>query len=799
MISSNINCTGCSACYSICPQQAISMISDNEGFLVPKINTKKCSECGKCDAVCPLNHQNTEKMPIAVYAAKHSNEETRLFSSSGGMFSAFAEKMIAENGVVFGAKFDENMEVIHSFTETIEGLADFRGSKYVQSNIGNSYIDAKRFLDSGRQVLFTGTPCQIAGLKSFLQKDYKNLLTIDLICYGVPSPLIWKRYLESILEKYKDSVPDLKITRAFFRGKKESWEKYNFSLYASSEYLNREFEIAYDLPRNNKFLQCFFNRTAHRNSCFSCQFKSLKSESDITVGDFWGIKDVLPDFYDQNGVSAVLVNSEKGKFFFEQISDIKSIITTYDSAIKNNTMIEHSASEPIERKVFFDKINKKNEFKSIKYENPISHKIGILTNVIGDNYGGVLQAYALMEELNLLNQKPIFIRRTYQPIKKQKIPVKIQIRALLRQIVKKYLFMHGDSWAYLSFKRMSINSKLNSKLNFYNKKIMLRYFNSFIKENIYPQTKFCVSTHNLKAQTKDLDIIVVGSDQVWRPEYTPTPYKDIYDNFCDFLGDSDIKRFSYAASFGTDDWRYTIEEATKCRDLLKKFIAVSVRESNGVQMCTKYFNRQATHVLDPTMLLTKDFYEQKFVKNIKNSTGAFIFNYILDQSYEKTEILEHLSKTLNKKYESIIWSEFMKTKQSLPSIETWLTNYSNSDFVFTDSFHGTVFSIIFNKPFIVFMNKDRGNARFTSLLETFNLTDRLIISATELTEEKITAPIDWKKVNTILELEREKSLNFLTNTLAEIEPINHVKRPRYSLKRFVGKVLKRIIRGNNNA
>ena len=203
MIKPDINCTGCGACYSACPQQAISMVSDGEGFLVPKTNPQKCSECGKCDVACPLNHKNPEKKPIAVYAAKHSNEETRLFSSSGGMFSAFAEKIIAENGVVFGAKFNENMEVVHSFTETIEGLADFRGSKYVQSNIGNSYIDAKRFLDSGRLVLFTGTPCQIAGLKSFLQKDYENLLTVDLICHGVPSPLIWKQYLESVLEKYR--------------------------------------------------------------------------------------------------------------------------------------------------------------------------------------------------------------------------------------------------------------------------------------------------------------------------------------------------------------------------------------------------------------------------------------------------------------------------------------------------------------------------------------------------------------------------------------------------------------------
>lgn len=418
-------------------------------------------------------------------------------------------------------------------------------------------------------------------------------------------------------------------------------------------------------------------------------------------------------------------------------------------------------------------------------------KVGILTLPLHNNYGGILQAYALMNIVKKFGYQPILIKRaTPHTNKKRAITLRTYVRALFRQFIKKYVFFQGDSWAYLSAKRM----EYTYELDYIARKTIVRYLEPFIQENISPQTKPCMNSEDLKKHTKNCDGIIVGSDQVWRMEYSP----NIYNNFCDFLGDSNIKRFSYAASFGTDDWRYTEEQTFKCRDLLKKFIAVSVRELNGVRMCDKYFNRRATHVLDPTMLLTRDFYEQKFVENkSENSTNGLIFSYTLDATDEKTEILEHLSKTLNKTSESIVYSEYLREKQSLPSIETWLSNFSKADFIFTDSFHGCVFSIIFNKPFITFMNKNRGNARFTSLLEMFNLKDRLVTSATELTEEKILAPIDWNKVNTILELEREKSLNFLKNSLAEIVPADPVKRPKYSLKRFIGKIVKKI-RGSNN-
>ena len=193
-------CTGCAACYSICPVRCISMQEDSEGFLYPVVEKDKCTSCKKCETVCPAIVQRNERKPLYVYAAKNLNEEIRRQSSSGGIFTLIAESIIQEGGVVFGARFNENWEVVHDYTETIEGLAAFRGSKYVQSRIGNTYLSAKDFLLAGRKVLFSGTPCQIAGLKAFLQDDYDNLLTVDLVCHGVPSPLVWKRYLDETIK-----------------------------------------------------------------------------------------------------------------------------------------------------------------------------------------------------------------------------------------------------------------------------------------------------------------------------------------------------------------------------------------------------------------------------------------------------------------------------------------------------------------------------------------------------------------------------------------------------------------------
>ena len=241
-------CCGCEACVQCCPKRCISMHEDKEGFLYPKVDKEACIDCGLCEKVCPIIHQAEPTEPLSSYIAINPNEEIRLHSSSGGIFTLLAEQVIAEGGVVFGARFDENWDVVHAWTDTIEGLAPFRGSKYVQSRIGNTYKETKDFLQQGRKVLYSGTPCQIAGLKKYLRKEYDNLLTVDFICHGVPSPGVWRRYLSELRESLraergdgKNTVPSSidelpVITGISFRDKSNGWKKFGFRFrYAASK------------------------------------------------------------------------------------------------------------------------------------------------------------------------------------------------------------------------------------------------------------------------------------------------------------------------------------------------------------------------------------------------------------------------------------------------------------------------------------------------------------------------------------------------------------------------------------
>jgi coenzyme F420-reducing hydrogenase beta subunit len=191
-------CTGCGACSAACPSLAIRFIQDAEGFYIPEIDYEKCRSCGVCIKACPAANKKQKSRPLVCYAAKNRSEQIRLKSSSGGVFHILAEEILDAGGVVFGASFNNDWEIVHDYIESIDDISKFHGSKYVQSWMGDSYRKCKNFLDAGRNVLFSGVPCQIAALKQFLGKDYENLLTVDLVCHGVPSPGVWKKYIDEL-------------------------------------------------------------------------------------------------------------------------------------------------------------------------------------------------------------------------------------------------------------------------------------------------------------------------------------------------------------------------------------------------------------------------------------------------------------------------------------------------------------------------------------------------------------------------------------------------------------------------
>jgi len=324
------------------------MTSNAEGFWYPKVDYDKCVKCGKCVDVCPVvNKIMLDNSPCA-YACINKDESIRLGSSSGGVFTLLAEHVVADGGAVFGAGFSKVFEVEHSFVETKEEIERFRGSKYVQSKIGDTYKQAKDFLEQGRKVLFTGTPCQIGGLKSFLGRLYENLFCMDLICHGVPSPAVWKKYVE-----YREEKVGFPIQRISFRMKNEGWKRYSVSFLFED---NAEYQQTLD---KDLYMQAYLKNICLRPSCYACNFKTLHRQSDITLADFWGIQNVLPEMDDDKGTSLVFVNSANGKSMFDQIKDkilykevnINKVVSYNLSAIK-------SVEQNPKRKKFFEELYK---------------------------------------------------------------------------------------------------------------------------------------------------------------------------------------------------------------------------------------------------------------------------------------------------------------------------------------------------------------------------------------------------------------------------------------------------------
>ena len=341
------NCTGCYACKNICPKECITMESDTEGFWYPKVNIEICNDCGLCEIVCPIIHKSEMKNNPLAYASYNKNEKIRMNSSSGGLFTIIAEQTINEGGVVFGAKFDDEFYVVHDYTETKEGLKEFRGSKYVQSKVGDTYKDVKRFLKQGRKVLFTGTPCQVGGLKSYLQRNYDDLFCVDIICHGVPSPKVWQKYI-----LYQENYYASTLRKIAFRRKEEGWKQYSVSLLFNNntEYLQSH--------RKDLYMKAFLKNVCLRPSCYACKYKTIHRESDITLADFWGVQSILPELDDDKGTSLLFINSEKGKRMFNKIKDqVIHYEVDINKAIIHNSAAIKSVNRNPKRDRFFEELD----------------------------------------------------------------------------------------------------------------------------------------------------------------------------------------------------------------------------------------------------------------------------------------------------------------------------------------------------------------------------------------------------------------------------------------------------------
>lgn len=339
-------CTGCTTCMNICPKGAISFEENKEGFKYPVIDQDKCINCGLCKKICPVLNTNINDSINECYVAYTKEGKYKDNSSSGGIFPLIAENILKDKGIVVGSAFDNNFKLKHIVITKEKDLDKLKGSKYLQSDLGDIFSYVKNNIDN-KKILFVGTPCQVAGLKSYLKKDYDNLLCVDLFCHGVPSPKLFDKYINDLEEENND-----KLISYNFRDKTTGWDNYsNTAIFINS--------TKTELQSNNVYMKLFLSDVALRDSCFNCNFKLGNKYSDITIGDFWGVKKKFPEMYDKNGVSAIIINTDKGKRLFENINkslEFKSC--KLDDIVKGNPSLAKSSNKPSKRDAFFKDIDK---------------------------------------------------------------------------------------------------------------------------------------------------------------------------------------------------------------------------------------------------------------------------------------------------------------------------------------------------------------------------------------------------------------------------------------------------------
>ena len=672
-------CVGCGACKNICPKSAIVMQKNSEGFVYPVIDDSKCIGCGLCLHSCPLSNnafRPDTKLPKC-YAVQ-STSDIMKHSSSGGMFSVLANYVLENGGYVCGASFDRSWSVEHKIISDKSKLYDLQTSKYVQSNTKSVYKEIKELLVAGSLVLFSGTPCQVAGLYSFLGKDYDNLITVDVFCHGVPSPEVWRRYLKEIAP---DNISDIN-----FRHKSTpphaGWKQYEFSIKSRTSMIKEHVS-------KNVYMLGFLRNLYLRKSCHHCLFAKTPRTSDFSLGDFWGYEAIDKKTNTQQGMSAVLVNTSKAEKIFSFVKTKLSFVRKVDltDIISGNDVLCQSVPENPNRAAFFEDFKTNTPVIPMIQKYLVSKDVAILnfSSFSKPNFGAGLVGYAMEKAIKKLGYTPHTIN----------------------------FIPENEFYQY---------TKQNSFSSFQNTFLHL--------------TGICRNKSELHTFiNQGFDKFIIGSDQIVRH---PWHYDFIY--YLDWV-DGNKTLLSYAASFGRSDLGMNRKEKKYAKKCLDRFDAFSVREHSGFEIMKNKFNKNNVPIVcDPTLLLNPEDYQEIIDTEASNQelpNGEYIAYYLLD---ENPNVLADLMK----KYQII--NAYKDNQGKYRTFGEWLNIIKNAKYVITDSFHGSVFSIIYKRQFIVLTTKSRGNERLESLMQIIG-ENRLIADSADLTEQRLfSKQIDYSEV-----------------------------------------------------
>ncbi len=708
-------CTGCTACYNICPVNAISLGRDGQGYVTPVIDSGKCIRCKKCANACPvMNTKYTNSSDPKCYAAM-ADDEIRMNSSSGGMFTLIAEHMIDNGGYVAGAAFDDDFTVRHIIVDNKKDLEKLRGSKYVQSYLGDIFRQVKDLLDNDKPVLFTGCPCQVAGLYGMLgKKRYDKLITVDLVCHGAPSQKSFNRYIE---EKYgTENLVSFK-----FRTKKFGYNSFN-----QIAYLKDGTEVAGNI-KFDEYEKAMHSGVALKSVCGDCMFASAPRQGDISIGDCWGVSQFNVNYNDHKGTSALLINNAKGQKLFELIKGRMKLCepVPYDF-LRQHNRFGRKMNIPAGRRWFYTMLEGQSFGKSVNYALNRKFDVGVIGLWYGRNYGSMATYFALHQTLtNTFHLSVLMINNPLAPAAEN------YEKTHPRLVAKK-------------FYDVSLVYPLNE---------------------LYKLNSHC-------------DTFIVGSDQLWNI-YLSRPYRQMY--YLDFAEERK-KKIAYGTSFGIP-YCGTEEEKLISSDNLRKFDHVSVRDDMSLDIATNIFGvENVEKVCDPTFLCPVEEYQKLIDMAQQKEDKDYILAYILDPDEDIVKNIKLISEKLNKKIVVILDELPDKYKSNVEKFDLsdgadieiksevtlydWMWYYSHARSVVTDSFHGTIFSIIFGKPFLTLTNRRRGAERFVSLLTPLDLTYRLFDAPDMLSDNySLLESIDCAQYEEKLEEMRSNSLEWLKNAI----------------------------------
>ena len=709
-------CTGCGACYNKCPVNAIVMKPDAEGFSFPSINSEQCIHCGLCLKTCPVFETKYENNPEPKCYAVMANDEIRKNSSSGGVFTLLAEWVLRQGGVVCGAAYSQDCYSVQQIIITKEeDCHKLRGSKYVQSENGEIYKKVKAYLDNGTPVLFTGTPCQVAAVKAYLEKPYEKLYTLDLVCHGVPSPGVYQKFIEEQEKKYGSKAIQVTFRDKQFGG----WNHSTKICFANGE--------EYQKKRNEcSYLKAFLRLLTIRRSCGNCPFAALPRQGDMTIADFWDIHRLNSKWDDRKGTSLVLINSPKGEVMLDALRQAAILCqeAPLQHAVKHNAQIKYSSILNPARSRFFDLLySYQYGFeKAVDYSLNRKFDIGYIGWWYGANYGSVVTNFALNRVLKDMGKTVLMLE---WPILSGEIP----------------------------------RDKPDNKSR--------RFAKHFYEESLFYHLKD-YGKFNYLCET-----FLVGSDQLWN--WWSNRDVDSYYFFLDFADDKH-KKIAYATSFGHESAHYPKNMQLKIRYLLSRFDAISVREKSGIAACKKKFGVGAVQTMDPVFLCRMEDYENAIALSNVKLKGLYVLAYILNPTADKVEAVRYAAQELGQPYYIILDGqgnfEELKKQVNDPNvldpmeIADWLKYFKYASYVVTDSFHGFCYSIIFKHNMSVFPNKVRGLSRFESLAEITGLQDRFVWSKEEMiANAPWNKPVDFIEVQNRMRPQIEFSRQWLKDAL----------------------------------